>query len=156
MLAHAGFGGGGEDGFGQFGGVLQPAGSLTPQTDSSLGIPPPLPASTRTTALPDRFRRLTSMERPVTKGTSAAVTALSGDSPVRWLGTVRTVFTELFKPEQRHLRQQSTLARNRLAHDDVKRAQAVAGDHQNAVAAHSVVVANLAACEEIKELILEV
>ena len=61
---------------------------------------------------------------------------------------IRPVFTQLFKPKQRHLRQQRAFARNRLAHDDVKRAQAVAGDHQNAVVAHGVVVADFASGEQ--------
>ena len=32
------------------------------------------------------FKRLTNMERPVTCGTSSALTTLSGASPVRWIG----------------------------------------------------------------------
>ena len=32
------------------------------------------------------FKRLTSMERPVTCATSCGCTTLSGDSPVRWIG----------------------------------------------------------------------
>ena len=89
--------------------------------------------------------RLTSIERPVTCGTSAAVTTLSGASPVRWLGHD---VAELAEPEQRHLREQFALARDRLAHDHVEGRQAVAGDHQDAVVADGVVVAHLAAREQ--------
>jgi hypothetical protein len=54
---------------------------------------------------------------------------------------------ELVEPEQRQLRQQCTLARNRLVEDDVEIAEPVAGNHQDALVAHRVVVAHLAACE---------
>jgi tRNA isopentenyl-2-thiomethyl-A-37 hydroxylase MiaE len=40
---------------------------------------------------------------------------------------------KLVEPEQRHLREQLALARNGLAHDDVKGTDTVAGHHQDAV-----------------------
>ena len=55
---------------------------------------------------------------------------------------------EFAKPEQGHLREQSALAGDWLVHDHIKRADAVAGHHQDAVIAHGVVVAYLAARQE--------
>src|SRR6185369_14950601 len=54
------------------------------------------------------------------------------------------------EPEQRHLREQLALAGNGLANDHVERRQAIARDHQNAVVADRVVVADFAAGEEGK------
>jgi hypothetical protein len=61
---------------------------------------------------------------------------------------VQTLGAELVKPEERELREQLALAGNRLAHDHVKGADAVARHHQDAVVAHGVVVAHLAAREQ--------
>jgi hypothetical protein len=61
---------------------------------------------------------------------------------------VQTFGSELVEPEQRHFGQQRTLAGNGLAHDHVKRAQAVTGDHQDAVVTYGVVVAHLAAGQQ--------
>ncbi len=55
---------------------------------------------------------------------------------------------ELAEPEQRHLREQRTLARNRLAQNHVKGAEPVAGDHQQSVLADGVVVAHLASGQQ--------
>ena len=56
--------------------------------------------------------------------------------------------SEFFKPEQSHLREQHTFAWNRLAHDDVERADAVRRQHQDAVVAYCIVVAYLATRQE--------
>ena len=61
---------------------------------------------------------------------------------------VQTLGTQLVEPEQRHLRQQRPLARDRLTHDHIERTDAVRGHHQDAVGAHRVVVAHLAACQQ--------
>ena len=61
---------------------------------------------------------------------------------------VRANVAQLGKPEQRHLRQQRAFARNRLAQDHVKRADAVAGHHQKAVSAYGVVVADFASGQQ--------
>ena len=55
---------------------------------------------------------------------------------------------ELVKPKQSHLGEQFALAGNGLAHDDVKRADAVGGHHQNAVISYGIVVADFAAREQ--------
>ena len=55
---------------------------------------------------------------------------------------------QLVEPEQRHLRQQRPLARDRLTHDHIERTDAVRGHHQDAVAAHRIVVTHLAAGEK--------
>jgi hypothetical protein len=52
------------------------------------------------------------------------------------------------EPGERHLRQHAALAWDRLLHDDVERAQAIARDHQQAVVADRVVVAHLAARDQ--------
>ncbi|MCY1548246.1 hypothetical protein D9M68_843420 [compost metagenome] len=57
---------------------------------------------------------------------------------------VQAVGAELVEPEQRKPGEQLTFAGNRLAHDHVKGADAVAGHHQDAVFADGVVVAHLA------------
>ena len=89
--------------------------------------------------------RLTSIERPRT-----CVALVGGDDALRIVAgeVVRHDVAEAREPEQRHLRQHAALARDRLAHDDVERAQPVARDHQHAVAADRVVVAHLAARDQ--------
>ena len=61
---------------------------------------------------------------------------------------VRANMSEFFKPEQSHLREQHTLAWNRLTHDDVERADAVRRHHQDAVVTDRIVVAHLATRQE--------
>ena len=55
---------------------------------------------------------------------------------------------QFFKPEQGHLCEQSTLAGNGLAHDDVKSAKPVTGKHEDAVSADGVVVTDLTARQQ--------
>ncbi|ABA49009.1 hypothetical protein BURPS1710b_0998 [Burkholderia pseudomallei 1710b] len=61
---------------------------------------------------------------------------------------VRDDVREPVEPEVRHLVQHAALVRNRLAHDDVERRQAIGRDDQELVVAERVVVADLAATEE--------
>ena len=61
---------------------------------------------------------------------------------------VGTNVSEFFKPKQSHLRKQHTFAWNRLAHDDVERADAVRRQHQDAVVIDRIVVAHLATRQE--------
>ncbi|MDT4852040.1 hypothetical protein FQZ97_862570 [compost metagenome] len=58
---------------------------------------------------------------------------------------VQALGAELVEPEQRELGEQSALAGDRLAHDHVEGTDAVGRHHEDAVVAHGVVVAHLAA-----------
>ena len=57
---------------------------------------------------------------------------------------------EFFKPEQRHLREECALARNRLAQNDVEGTEPVAGHHEQAVGSNRIVVAYFAARQQVK------
>jgi len=52
------------------------------------------------------------------------------------------------EPEQRHLCQQHALAGDGVVHDHVEGRNPVAGDHEDAVLAHGIVVAHLAARQQ--------
>ena len=89
------------------------------------------------------------MERPTTWGTSAGAHHALGRIAGEVDGAdVQALGAQLVEPEQRQLGEQRALARNRLAHDHVKGADAVGGHHQDAVVAHGVVVAHLATREQ--------
>ena len=148
MVAHLGLGGRRVDGLGQLGGVGQAFG----QGNAA-----------------DRARFLVFL--PAAAGQVAAhhgldqhgLEALDQHGAARDLGhfggrdhgfgrfagqVVGADVAEFVEPEQRHLRQQLALAGDGLAHDHVKGREAVRGHHQDAVIAHGIVVAHLAAREQ--------
>ncbi len=148
MVAHCRLGGRRVNRRGQLGGVLQPGGQL--DAAHRLVVLVFLPAAARQIAAHHRFDRqgfeaLDQHRAPDhlrhLGGAHHALGRVTGEVD---RADVQTLGAQLVKPEQRHLRQQRALAGNRLAHDHVKRTQAVAGDHQDAVVADGVVVAHLA------------
>ena len=148
MVAHCRFGGGRINGFWKFRRVLQPGGQLDAADSTVLLVLFPATASqiaAHHSLHRNRFETLDQHGAPLYLGHFIALNGAFGGLACQVDGAqILSIRAELFKPEQCHLRQQLALARNGLPHDDVKRAQPVACDHQNAVVAHGIVVADLA------------
>ena len=152
MFAHCGLGGRREDRSRQLAGVGQAFG----QRDAAHGavLLVFLPTAARQVAAHHGFyrNRLQAFHQHRT-ALHLGYLVRSHDALGRHAGqVVRAQVAEAVEPPQRHLRQQFALAGDRLAHDDVEGREPVAGDHQDAVGADSVVVAHLAACEQRQAL----
>ena len=144
MFTHRGLGGGREDGRGQLGSVGQTRGQR--HTTHRLAGLVFLPAAASQVTAHDRLdgNRLQAFDQ---HGAVFDLGHFFGrDHTFRRVArqVVWAQVAEFVEPEQRHLREQNALAGNRLTHDDVKGAEAVAGNHQDAVVAHGVVVTHLA------------
>ena len=148
MLAGFGLGGGREDGLGQLAGVFQ-AGRQRHAADRLRGLVF-LPAAAGQVAAHHGLDR-DGLEALDQHGAAHHLRQLGSCNHTLGRFTSQVVgadVTELAEPEQRHLREQRALAGYRLAQNHVKSAEPVAGDHQQAVGADSVVVAHLAACQQ--------
>ena len=150
MLAHLRFGSGRKNRLGQLAGVFQP----WRQGHAAYGLTllVLLPSATSQIAAHHGFYR-NRLEALDQHRTACDLRQLCcGDHAFRRVTrqVVRADVAQFVKPEQRHLREQRTFSGNGLAQNHVKRADAVAGHHQQAVGADGVIVADFASGEQGK------
>ena len=152
VIARSGFGGRCVNGFGQFAGVLQTCGQLDAAHLLTLLVFLPTTARQITAHhgfYGNRFQALDQHRAAFDLRHFCSADHAFGRIAREVNGAqVKTLWAELVEPIQGHLREQHAFARNGLAHDDVKGADAVGGHHQDAVGAHRIVVPDLAASQQ--------